>query len=106
MNKDDEIENILRENPIESEPKIQTYSKAKKPEILKKILSKKKIIIYVGIAALAVFTIFMLFQLNKCETCAICDVCTQDISLEDIKQQIITKGYADVDGLKLSPYTK
>ena len=112
MDINDDIEDILREDPIENKPKIQTYGKAKKMNIFSKLGSnKKKVIISVGII-LVVITIGFLFLIPnscECEVCTICGECIQNISIENIKQQIISQGYAELtDGdklLKLSPYT-
>ena len=107
MDINEDIEKMLKEDPIESNSKIQTYGKAKKSNILSKLASKKKLIIGIGVVVLIILIGFILISsTNECE---VCNVCTQKISIETIKQQIITKGYAELnDGpniLRLSPYT-
>ena len=107
MNARDDIEDILREDPIENRSKIQTPNKAKKPNVFSKLkLNKKKVMIGAGIIAIIIAG-FLLMP-GSCE-CEVCDECIQKISIENIKQQIVSQGYAEInDGdkvLKLSPCT-
>lgn len=115
MDVNEDIERILREDPIENKPKIKISNKIKKPKILTKFLSKplskKELIIGAGIMVVIILTGFILMQNScECEICDTCKVCTQTLSIDNLKQQIIAKGYAEIkDGatiLKLSPYTK
>ncbi len=112
MDTNEDIERILREDPIESKQKIQTTNKVKKVNIFSKFLSKpiskKEFIIGTGIIVLIILMGFILIP-SSCE-CEVCDTCTQTLSIETIKSQIVNQGYAEInDGtniLKLSPYTK
>ena len=101
-----EIEKILSENPIESEEKTKPINKSNKSNklVLKNILTKKRLII--GGVILLILVGFLLLPSCECDICDICDICTHEISIDDIKTQIISKGYVELDNgeLKLSPY--
>lgn len=112
---DDEIKDILTEFPVNGlGQKVQTYGKSKKPNTFKNKFKKLNVKAIIGIifSLILIISFFMYVDLpqnDEEETCEICAVCVQKISLEDIKHQIITKGYVNIkDGntvLKLSPYT-
>ena len=118
METNNDIERILREDPIESTSKIQTYGKIKKPNVLKKFFSKpglkKKVLIGIGVMLLVILNgFFLISNLGECDVCedvGASDTNVQTVSIDNLKQQIIAKGYAEIkDGatiLKLSPYTK
>lgn len=99
----DDIDRILSEEPIISKPKIQTYGKAKKP-IFKKIFNRRTLIF--GGIILFILAGFLLVPSCECEPCKVCDTCMQEISITDIKAQIISKGYVELNNgeLKLAPY--
>jgi len=109
MEANDEIERILSEDPIETNNKIEkkkqitkikTYGKSTK-------VSRKNLMIGAGVIVVLIILGIILFP-GSCES-EICDLCAQEVSVDTIKQQIITQGYASInDGanvLKLSPYT-
>ena len=102
---DKEIENILNENPLESKSNSKSPLKTKSPGF-KLRLPKKKTILIIGVIIIVIGGFILLS--NQCEVCNVCEECVQEISMENIKQQIIDKGYADItDGksnLKLAPY--
>ena len=112
---DDEIKDILTEFPVnELGQKVQTYGKSKKPNTFKNKFKKLNIKAIGGIilSLILIIGFFMYVDLPQDDSEEVYetkDVCVQEISLGDIKQQIITKGYANIkDGntvLKLSPYT-
>ena len=104
---DKEIANILNENPIINQTKSKPDLKTKISGFKLKF-PKKKTILIIGVIIIVIGG-FMLIS-NQCEVCNVCEECVQEISLENIKQQIIDKGYAEIsDGesnLKLTPYIK
>jgi len=107
--KDDEIEDILTEFPVDKpRHKAEPINKPKKPNNLKN-LNPKAIFIIGIILGLLIGWIFSFCLKDTQEVCDDCKVCVQEISLEKIKQQIITQGYVEIKSgttvLKLAPYT-
>lgn len=92
----DDVEKILSEEPI-----VET--KFNKKLSLKNIFTKKRLII----GGIIIISLIIFFFMPSCE-CKVCEVCTcvQEISISDIKSQIITKGYVELNNgeLKLAPY--
>jgi len=101
----DDINKILTEFPLEEKKKKETVILKKR---LPNIKSKKRLIIS-GVIIIAIIILGLILIPNSCK-CEICDICSDGIQVEQIKQQIIDKGYVEInDGnniLKLSPYLK
>ena len=105
---DKEIEDILKETPLENKSNSKANLKTKSPG-KKRRFPKKKTILIIGVMIIVIGGFILLS--NPCEVCDICETCkecVQEISMENLKQQIINKGYAEIgkgtDILKLSPY--
>ena len=96
-----DIERILSEEPL-----IENNKPKKKinKQMFKKFLTKK--ILIIGGMIILILLGFLLFPSCECSICNICDECIQDISINDIKSQIISKGYVELNNgeLKLAPY--
>ena len=103
MSTDNDIERILSEEPL-IENKKPIKNKFKKPN-LKNLFTKKRLIIG-GVIILTLLILLGLLLIPSCAECNVCKECIQDISINDIKSQIISKGYVELNNgeLKLAPY--
>ena len=97
-NTNKEIEDILNENPLIKPTQSNTIKSSKK----KFKLPKKKTMIVIGITTIIIVVLFMMVP-NVCQECT-CDVPNNTEYVNSIKQQIIEKGYANVEEMTLSPY--
>lgn len=111
MDTNNDIEKILSEDPIMDDKsinkKFKMFRNFKKPD-LKNILTRKRLIIG-GLVILILLGFLLLSNLggcDECEVCKECNNCIQNISIIDIRDQIINKGYVELnDGeLILAPY--
>ena len=114
-----DIEKILSEDPIieNNKPiskkfnKFKRFRNFKKPD-LKNLFTKDRLIIGV-VVILVLLGLFLITSHNECDECKVCEIYndTQGNLFNDIRNQIINKGYAEIsegsdklNNLKLAPY--